>query len=289
MQYLIVDGYALAHRAWHAYPELTNDKGRETQVTVGFFKQLVSRVSNLDSYQLIFVFDSPGGSFRNSMDSSYKANRGKQRDAFYEQIDEVVRLCKMIAPTYQIPGFEADDLAGSFVSQFVGPDDEARLLTVDGDWLQLLQKNVTVQQLKTTGPPVFWTRELFFERYSGLKPAQLVDLKALTGDDSDNIPGLKGCGWVTANKLLSLYGTVENIYDNILRVTNKGGVQVSLMENKERVLLNKELAQIKKDVSMPEPVTSECKSDEFLDYLVDELNAENLANLMGVYFQTKRG
>lgn len=289
MKYLVVDGYALAHRAWHAYPELKNNKGRDTRVTVGFFKQLISRVKNLMDYKLIFVFDSPGGCFRNEMSSDYKANRNKNSKSFYDQIDEIIRLCKMIAPTYQVPGFEADDLAGSFVAQYVGPEDEAMLLTVDGDWLQLLKKGVTVLQLKTIGSPVLWTRELFFERNSGLTPSQLVDVKALCGDDSDNIHGIKGIGWVTVNALLKQYESVEGIYENILLIPNKGNVQKKLMESKEQVLLNKRLATIETSVDIQSPLDDNPNdTDTFLDYVMDELNADNLANMMGIYFQVRQ-
>lgn len=288
MKYLIVDGYALAHRAWHGYPELKNNKGRDTRVTVGFFKQLVARVKNLTDYNLIFVFDAPGDVFRKSLDPDYKANRSKNPNSFYVQVDEILKLCRLIAPTYQLEGYEADDLAGSFITQYVGTDDEAQLLTVDGDWLQLLRQNVTMIQLKTVGAPVIWTRELFFERNSGLTPNQLIDVKAICGDDSDNIPGIKGIGWVTVNTLLRQYHSVESIYENILLISNKGNVQKKLIENKDRVLLNKKLATIKTDLSI-EPPRFINKSDEFLDYVVDELNADNLANMMGIYFQMRQG
>lgn len=290
MKYLVVDGYALAHRAWHAYPDMRNDKGEETRVIVGFFKQLISKAGDtLLNHQLIFTFDAAGPTFRKEMDSDYKAGRTKNPQTFYNQIDKIVNLCKLIAPVYQVPGFEADDLAGSFVEQFVGPDDEAVLLTVDGDWLQLLRKNVTVMQLKTVGSTVHWTRELFFEKYSGITPTQLIDLKALMGDESDNIPKIKGCGWVMVNSLLKRYQSVEGIYENILKIPNKGGVQVNLMENKARVFLNKTLATIRKDVPLDKPELVEDKSEKFIDFLIQDLNADSLANLMGVYFQSRKG
>lgn len=284
MNYLVVDGFALAHRAWHAYPDWKNDAGREVKVTVGFFKQLLSRVRGFEGHQLVFVFDSAVPCFRKSLDASYKGTRDKKPDSFYAQIDEIIKLCKMIGPTYVSDGYEADDLAGSFVSQFVGPEDTAVLLTVDGDWLQLLRTGVEVIQLKTVGPPVRWTKELFFEKNSGLTPMQLIDVKAITGDGSDNIPGIPGIGWVTVNKLLKEYKTVEEIYANILKIPNKGNVQTKLIDAKDRVFLNKELATIKTDVALDPPFTI-TQADEFLDYLVTELNAESLANLFGVYVQ----
>jgi len=288
MKYVVVDGYALAYRAFYAYPELTNGQ-RDTRVTVGFFKQIIPRIGEafLDS-QLVFVFDSKGGSFRNSLDASYKANRSSSTPAFYEQVEEIVGLCKLIGPTYQVEGYEADDLAGSFVEQYVGPDDEALLLTVDADWLQLLRPNVTMLQLKPKQKAITWTRETFYESYSGLTPIQLIDLKAIQGDGSDNVPGVKGCGWVTAHKLLTDYKSVEGIYDNILKIPNKGGVQVNLMEAKERVFLNKKLVTIQRDVTLSDPKEFVEDSDKFLDYLHDVLKADSLVNFMGFFFQTKK-
>lgn len=287
MNYLVVDGYALAYRAWYAYPEMKNNQGRDTRVTVGFFKQLLSKIKNLSDYRWIFVFDSPGGSFRKGLSEQYKANRARSPQTFYDQVEEIVKLCRIIAPTYRIPDYEADDLAGSFVSQ-MSPDSKALLLTVDGDWLQLLDKNVEVLQLKTVGHPVHWTRELFFERNSGLTPKQLVDIKALLGDESDNIPGIKGVGWVTVNKLLREYNTIEGIYDNILKIPNKGNVQTKLIENKDQVFLSKKLATIKTDIPLVIDDTWLGDTDAFLDYVLEELNAQNLANLLGVYFQLHR-
>lgn len=284
MKYLVVDCFALAHRAWHAYPEFRNNEGRDTRVTVGFFKQLLSKVKNLSDYQCIFMFDPSGPTFRKALDADYKANRTHNPKEFYVQIDELINLCRLLGPTYIKDGYEADDLAGSFVNQWVGEDDFALLLTVDGDWLQLLRKNVEVLQLKTMGPPVHWTREKYFEENSGLTPAQLVDVKAITGDGSDNIPGIKGIGWVTVSNLLKEYGTVENIYDNIVKIPNRGKVQTRLIENEERVRLNKVLATIKTDVELEKP-NFDTDTDAFLDYLLDVLNADSLANMMGVYLQ----
>lgn len=286
-QYLVVDGYALCYRAWHGYPKLTNDVGKSTQVVTGFFKMLLSRVPDLDDRKIIFCFDSPGGSFRNELDPTYKANRTKAEDSFYEQVDEVVQLCRMIAPTFRIDGYEADDLAGSFVQQYVKPEDDCVLLTVDGDWLQLLRPGVRVLQLKTQGSPVTWTRELFFEKYSGLVPEQLIDMKALMGDGSDNIPGIKGVGWVATLNLLTQYRTIEDIYENILKVTNKGNLQTKLIAHEERVRLNKTLATIFCDVPLNYQPSNAWNSDLFLDYLHNELQADSLMNLFGVYLQKR--
>lgn len=293
MKYLVVDGYALAYRAYHAYPELSNGN-RDTRVTVGFFNQLVTNAAKeleadgSNMYEWIFVFDSKGGCFRQDLDANYKANRSSSTPDFYEQVEEVVKLCKMLGKTYRITGYEADDLAGSFVKQYVGPEDSALLLTVDKDWLQLLSENIEVLQLKPGGKSTRWTRELFYESYEGLLPEQLVDIKALQGDGSDNIPSIKGCGWVTVQRLLREYKTVDNLYDNIMKVTNKGHIQSNLMNNKERALLNKRLATIRTDIELESPANYVADYDGCLDYVQNELMATALANKLGYFLAIRK-
>lgn len=290
MKFVIFDGYALAYRALYGYPPLTNDKGRETRVTVGFFKIVNSLLMkhNLTDRKVIFVFDSKEGTFRKELDSSYKANRKKKEQSFYDQVEEIVTLCSRIWTVYRMPGYEADDLVGSFVNTKVNDEDECLMVTVDKDWLQLLRSNVSALMLSTQGKTEFITDQKFFADNGGIMPINLIDLKALMGDSSDNIPGVKGVGWVTAQKLIKQYKTVESIYENILMITNKGKVQTLLMDNKDRVLLNKKLATIKQDLTLETKIKEHLDPEEFcaaLDYLEQELNAYDLANQLGVLLQ----
>ena len=288
MRYLVIDGYALAYRAWYSFNNMKNDNGRDCRVPVGFFWVWTAyeKANNLSSYQPIFVFDHPVGSFRKKLSKEYKANRTPAPQEFYDQVEETINLCKMIAPTYRLEGYEADDLAGTFAAK-VNPDDEVLLLTVDTDWLQLLSDNVKCLQLKTRGQYILWDKYLFCEKYQGLTPKQLIDVKAITGDGSDNIPGVKGIGWVTVHKLLREYHDVDNIYDKILEIKNTGGVQKKLYENKDQVILSRTLATIATDAPI-ELYTKEPDLDSFFNYLNNELNADSLVNTMGFYFAKLR-
>lgn len=291
MKYLVIDGYALCYRAFYGYPKMHNDKGRETNVTVGFFKTLESIITkhNLYDYNVIFVFDSPEEVFRKEIYSSYKGNRKKKEQVFYDQLEEVVTLCSRVWTVYRKPHYEADDLAGSFISKYVTDKDECLLITVDKDWLQLLQSNVKVLLFSTLKEPKIVTRDSYFAE-NGLPPESIIEVKALLGDDSDNIPGIKGIGWVKVQSLLQTYPTIEDIYKNILLIPNKGKLQFLLMENKEKVFLNKKLVTILRDLDldMPKEVVDPVEYCAFLDYLDYELNAQNLANQMGILLQLIR-
>lgn len=290
MKYVIFDGYALAYRALYGFPKLFNNQGRETQVTCGFFKMVHSTIMKYQipaNARIIFVFDSKERVFRKEKDPEYKANRKAKEQSFYDQVEEIVDLCSRIWTVYRMPGYEADDLAGSFVNTKVKDEDECLLVTVDKDWLQLLRRNVTALMLSTQDKPRFITDQQFFADNGGIAPINLIDLKALLGDGSDNIPGIKGVGWVTAQKLIKQYKTVEAIYDNILLIPNKGKLQQKLVENKERVMLNKELVTIICDLQLEDPKIK-VDTDAFcgvLDYLEDTLNAQDLANQMGLLLQ----
>lgn len=288
MKYLVIDVYALAYRAFYGYPELTNKEGKPTQVVVGFFKQLLSRIKDVHEYYPIFVADTHNDTYRTELYPEYKANRGKAADTFYEQVDTILKLGSLIGTVYRQSGYEADDLAAAVVAAGT-PDDEFLLVTVDADWLQLLNSNVKVLQLKTNQNHVMWTDEIFFKVW-GFIPRLLVDYKALLGDGSDNIPGISGVGDKQVNALIKEFDTVENLYANIVKVPNKRRLQERLIEAEKQVKLNKRLvtlnASFEVELSQVRAI-EEAKRNQFIDDFQDATDSEDLTNLLGVYVQKR--
>ena len=285
MKYVIVDVYALAYRAFYGYPELNNKNGEPTQVIVGFFKQFYSRVRNPEQYYPIFVADSAGSTYRKDMLAEYKKNRDKQDDKFYKQIDFILKICAQIGTVYREPGYEADDLAACFIKQYVTDADECLLLTGDMDWLQMLARNVSMIQLRPNYVNTHWTDELFFKEY-GFTPKQIIDYKALCGDKSDNIPGVKGVGDKQARELIKEFGTVENIYKNIVKVFNTRNLQTNLIENEGIALLNKKLVTLNTEITplaKPETVLTKERVDEIIKEFKDYTDATVVADMLEVY------
>lgn len=290
MKYLVIDTYALCFRALYGYPELTNNHGDPTSVIIGFFKQFLSRVHAVEEYYPVFVADAPGSSAgRKEIYPDYKANRTAADSSFYEQVDFILELGELIGTVYRHPCREADDLAGAFVEKYAA-NNEITLLTVDADWLQLLQKNVKVIQLKTNGRHVLWDDALFFAE-KRISPKQLVSLKALTGDGSDNIPGVPGIGESTGIELLRTFDDVDAIYNNIVKVTNKRKIQQKLIENKDVVFRNKQLVSLNTSVDNwvePDTVITNEVIDKFIDRFSEKTNSIDLTNLLGVYLQRRK-
>lgn len=290
MKYLVIDTYALCFRALYGYPELTNHKGEPTSVIIGFFKQFLSRVHSVEDYYPIFVTDMPGSSdIRKELYPDYKANRTAADQTFYDQVDFVLELGELIGTVYKQPGREADDLAGAFVERYAATND-ITLLTVDADWLQLLRKNVKVLQLKTNGVHVLWDDDLFFAEKK-IAPKQLIDLKAIVGDGSDNIPGVKGLGEATGIELLREFGSVEDIYKNIIKVTTKRKVQQKLIDNEELVKRNIKLVSLNTSVDNwvePQTVVTDETVDRFIDKFAKRTDSQELTNLLGVYLQRRK-
>lgn len=290
MKYLVIDTYALCFRALYGYPELTNRKGEPTSVIIGFFKQFLSRVHAVEDYYPIFVTDMPGSAdIRKELYPDYKANRTAADPSFYDQVDFVLELGALIGTVYKQPGREADDLAGAFVERYAATND-ITLLTVDADWLQLLGKNVKVLQLKTNGVHVLWDDALFFAEKK-ITPKQLIDLKAIVGDGSDNIPGVKGLGEATGIDLLREFGTVDDIYANIVKVTTKRKIQQKLIENEELVRRNIKLVSLNTSVDTwtePQTVVTDETIDKFIDRFSERTDSQELTNLLGVYLQRRK-
>ena len=290
MKYLVVDTYALSFRALYGYPDLTNDKGEPTSVIIGFFKQFLSRVRTVEDYYPIFVTDMPGASDeRKKLYPDYKSNRTAADKSFYDQVDFILELGRLIGTVYQHPGREADDLAGAFVERY-SANNEITLLTVDADWLQLLQKNVKVIQLKTNGRHVIWDDALFFAEKK-LAPKQLISLKALIGDGSDNIPGVPGIGETTGIELLREFESVDDIYKNIVKVTNKRKIQQKLIEHENEVRRNAQLVTLNTSVDTweePNTIITDGVIDKFIDKFQERTDSIDLTNLLGVYLQRRK-
>lgn len=208
---LLVDGNALMHRAYHAVPPMTTANGETVNAVYGFTSTLFSAFEQLDPTHVVVMFDAPGGSFRNELDDTYKANRPKGADELYDQFPRAKRVVRALnLPMMQIPGYEADDVIGTLSKTAGMPN---IILTGDHDALQLVDNDTSVFTFKRgVKESILYDEEAVKNKYDGLSPVQLKDYKGLAGDSSDNIPGVPGVGKKTATQLLLAFGSLEGIY-----------------------------------------------------------------------------
>jgi len=244
---ILIDGHALAYRAFFGMPATFNTSdGQPTHAVYGFTNMLLAVWKEYDPDYFIITFDK-GDTFRHEMYIDYKATREKMPDDLSSQIawiDRLVRAFNM--PVFAKEGYEADDLLGTLATQAAAQGVEAIIVTGDRDAFQLVGPNIKV----VTSGRVFAERELYdeervIERY-GVTPKQLIDLKGLVGDTSDNIPGIKGVGEKTAAKLLQEYQTLEGIYDNLDKIPP--ALRKKLEEGRESAFLSRDLGRIELNV-----------------------------------------
>lgn len=261
-KFVIVDGNALVHRAFHALPPLTTKKGELVNAVYGFTSILLKALKDIKPGYAVVVFDAPGPTFRHVAYEAYKATRKKQPDELYEQIPKVKNIVQAFGiPIFEEKGVEADDVIGSIAAYVRKNASDMKVVIVTGDMdaLQLVDERTTVYTMKRG---VKDTQEYDIaavkERY-GLTPSQMIDFKALRGDPSDNIPGVKGIGEKGATQLLSEYKTLEGIYKNISLIPERYAKK--LIDQKEGAKMSRELATIRLDVPL-KLVFSETKLQE---------------------------
>ncbi len=254
MKFIIIDGNALLHRAWHALPPLYTKKGELVNVVYGFTSIFLKTLKELKPTHFVVTFDKKAPTFRHKMFEKYKAQRVKQPDEFYNQIPRVKELLEIFnIPVFEKDGYEADDLIGTIAYQLtianLKSPIETIIVTGDLDTLQLINENTKVFTLKKgINDTIIYDKKAVQERY-GLTPEQIIDFKALRGDPSDNIMGVKGIGEKTAIELLKTFGTLEKIYKAI----SESGDQIKektkkiLLEYKDDAFLSKKLVTILKD------------------------------------------
>ncbi len=270
----LIDGNALVHRAYHALPFLTTKDGRPSGAVYGFALTLFSMMEKVKPDYIIASFDVKGPTFRHKEFKEYKANRKKAPDDLYEQIPLAQKMLRAYGiPIYTKKGYEADDVLGTISKN---PEIEKKLdtliVTGDMDLAQLVDKDTSIFTLRRGVKDTAIYDEKAVEEKFHLKPEQIVDYKALRGDPSDNIPGVKGIGEKTAVALLQKFGSLKNIYKNLDKI-DKPAVKKKLLEHKKEAFLSYSLAKIKTDVPIDDLDLGKAK--------VENLNKNGL----GKFFQ----
>ena len=214
MKLLAIDGNSIMNRAFYGIKALSNKKGTFTNALMGFMNIYLKTAGDISPDCCAVAFDLKEPTFRHKASAAYKANRHGMPDELAMQMPLIKNILRdMGISVIECPGFEADDILGTLAAS-CGENDSAYILTGDRDSLQLITDNVTVL-LHTTKELIRCTHEKFGEMYNGLEPKQLIDLKGLMGDSSDNISGVKGIGEKTALALISEYGSVEGLYEKL--------------------------------------------------------------------------
>lgn len=250
-KFVVIDGNALIHRAWHALPPtLTTKNGEVVNAVYGFTMILLRVLKDLKPEYLAVTFDLAAPTFRHKEYKEYKAQRVKQADELYTQfprIKEVVRAFNI--PIYEKEGFEADDVIATLVSDSAVEKILSIIVTGDMDTMQLVDENTQVYTMhKGLADTLTYDIAEVQKRFGGLSPEQMVDYKALRGDPSDNIPGVKGIGEKGAINLLLEFKTLENIYNHLDSENISERYRKLLAENREEAFFSKKLCQLVKNV-----------------------------------------
>ncbi|MGI0492398.1 DNA polymerase I [Alkalinema pantanalense CENA528] len=261
---LLVDGHSLAFRSYYAFAKgrdggLRTSTGIPTSVSYGFIKALLETIEAENPDYIAIAFDLGGATYRHEADETYKANRAETPEDFIPDLNNLQEILK--AMNLQIvvsPGYEADDVIGTMARKASAEGFQVKVLSGDRDLFQLVDEAGRIKILymsttfgKATPPPKeFGVEEV--KTKMGVLPSQIVDFKALCGDPSDNIPGVRGIGEKTAAQLINTYGSLHGIYDAIDQL--KGAVKKKLEEGKDSALHSQWMAQIHLDAPLPVPL-----------------------------------
>ncbi len=270
---LLIDSSALMYKAFYALPPLKNKKGEQVNAVYGFFLTLIKALEDKEPDYLVATFDLPKKTFRHKRYKLYKAHRPETPKELIEQIPKVKKGIKMLGiPVLEKEGYEADDIIGTLTKRWKKKIDEIIIMTEDRDLLQLVDEKVKVaSSLRGKKDLFIFNRKEVEEKY-GLPPSLLVDFKALCGDPSDNIPGVKGVGKKTACKLIKEFGSVEKIYSSLEKI--EPSLRKKLEENKKEAFLSKELSLIEKDVPLEISISKarfQFKKENLIPFL-EEMN-----------------
>lgn len=282
---LLIDGNSIMNRAFYGImgsKVLTSDDGKYTNALYGFLAILFKNLEEVNPDYMMIAFDSKtAANVRKQQYAGYKASRHGMPEELAYQMPQIKEILKAMNISYiELPDFEGDDIIGTAAKRFASDETSVYLLSGDRDLFQLIQNNIIMRIPRTkmgkTETEIYDETKIIEEM--GLKPTELIELKALMGDSSDEIPGCPGVGPKTATKLLQEFRTIDRLYEAIengeAEKEVKGKVRENLIENKELVYLSKELGKIKLNATITENLE---------DFKVKEWNKEEVIKLFKHY------
>ena len=247
MKLVLIDAFAILHRAFHAIPPLTNKKGEPTNAVYGFVSMILKVVQDLQPNSLAVCFDVKAPTFRHKEFIDYQSQRPPTADELTSQIEKAKDFLKAAnIPIYLKAGYEADDLLGTIAKK--SDADSVIIATGDKDMLQLVDEKTKIYMPIAGLSSAKLFGQVEAKERMGVFPSQIPDLKSLMGDPSDNYPGVAGIGPKTAIKLLEKYFSLDKIYAHLQEI--EPNVREKLEGGKKDVLLFHRLATIVKDVSI---------------------------------------
>ncbi|MGL4343139.1 MAG: 5'-3' exonuclease [Metamycoplasmataceae bacterium] len=284
---LLVDGNLLLFKSYYSTlfnkTEYQNSKNLDTRTIHRFMNTFLNVLNNLDINYCFVAFDAKGKTKRHLEYENYKTGRKRPDPIIYEYKKYIIELLeKMNIFWYEKEGAEADDLIGTISKQFQNDDHEFIIFSDDQDMLQLIDKNISVlYKNKSTKNYELKTINNFFELHN-INPKQIIDLKAISGDPSDNLPGINGVGKIGAIKLINQYGSLEEIYNNLDSLNDS--LTKKFIESKDMAFLCKKIAKIDKNIdvaflSIEDFKIKYIKNEDSINFL-KYLELESLIKLM---------
>ncbi len=271
----LIDGSAYIYRAYHAVRGLSNSTGLPTNATFGFTRMLIKLMQDRSPSHVAMFFDAKGPTFRHERYEDYKANRPPMPDDLVAQLPWIRRVTEAFnIPVFEETGFEADDLIATLARGAQEKGFSVVMVTGDKDFMQLVTERCTIwdpMKDKVIDPETI-------EKEFQLKPLQMIDVMGLSGDTSDNIPGVPGIGPKTAAKLIQTFGSIDGVYDRIDEITAKKQKE-KLIEFKEQALLSRELVTIEQNAPVafdPVEVKRRNADDDRLTRLFSQLEFRQL-------------
>ncbi|MFC2105379.1 DNA polymerase I [Candidatus Bipolaricaulota bacterium] len=257
---LLIDGHSLAYRAFYGIPDLTSGTGQPVGAVFGFWRALMMMMRSFPSEHVAVAFDASGPTFRHDMYGDYKANRSPMPEELRSQIPLIEQLLQIMGiPVFSVPGVEADDVMASLATKAAGCGLKSFIATSDKDLAQLVDDNISLLRPSRRGAD---SSQHVLDAYGveakyGVPPARIVDLLALVGDSSDNVPGVPSVGEKTALKLLQQFETLDGVLSSADKVGNRR-VSENLVAHADDARLARRLIRLKTDVDVGD-VPASCR------------------------------